>query len=175
MARVGFMIVIVIAIVTRDVVLIDRDASVIGAANSRAHGRRIAASTNDRNRRHLGDEDTIELGIRRHRMRARRLRDFFDQRVGFRVDHAKHGCLLARLGTGSSRDRAVPTRARVVAAVATIVPNLVGARDIRDRGLGFGLGIDGERDHVARIVLRRAAQKDIVIRSDAGSVGATFV
>jgi hypothetical protein len=32
MARVGFMIVIVIAIVTRDVVLIDRDASVIGEA-----------------------------------------------------------------------------------------------------------------------------------------------
>ena len=44
MACVGFMIVIVIVIVTRDVVLIDRDAAVIGAANSRTHGRRIAAS-----------------------------------------------------------------------------------------------------------------------------------
>ena len=59
MARVGLMIVIVIAIVTRDVVLIDRDTSVIGAADSCTHGRRIAASTNDRNRSHLGDEDTI--------------------------------------------------------------------------------------------------------------------
>ena len=58
MVRVGFMIVIIV-IVTRDVVLIDRDASVIGAANSRAHGRRIAASAYDRNRGHLGDEDTI--------------------------------------------------------------------------------------------------------------------
>ena len=58
MARVGFMIVIVIviAIVTRDVVLIDRDASVIGAAGPCTHGRRIAATTNDRHRGHLGDE-----------------------------------------------------------------------------------------------------------------------
>ena len=64
------MIVIAIA------VLIDRDASIVGAADSRAHGRRIAASPNDRNRGHLGNEDTIELGIRRHRMRARRLRTF---------------------------------------------------------------------------------------------------
>ena len=68
MAGVGFMIVIVIAIVTRNVVLIDRDASVIGAADSCTHGRRIAANTNHRDRGHLGDEDTIELGIRRHRM-----------------------------------------------------------------------------------------------------------
>jgi hypothetical protein len=48
MARVGIMIVIVIAIVTRDVVLIDRDASVIGAADSCTHGRRIAARIHDR-------------------------------------------------------------------------------------------------------------------------------
>ena len=40
--------------------LIDRDASVIGAADSSAHVRRIAATTNDRNRGYLGDEDTIE-------------------------------------------------------------------------------------------------------------------
>ena len=69
MVRVGFVIVIVIAIVTRDVVLIDRDAAVGGlAADSCTHGRRIAANTNHRDRGHLWDEDTIELGIRRHRM-----------------------------------------------------------------------------------------------------------
>ena len=168
------MIMIVIADRTRDVVLIDRDASIVGAADSRTHGRRIAASTNDRNRGHLGDEDTIELGIRRHRMRARRLRDLFDQRVGFRVDHAEHGCLLGRRRTGRSRGRAVPTRSQVVATVALVEPHLVGPGNAGDRGLGFGRGIDDERDHVARIVLRRAAQDDIVIRSDAGSVGAAF-
>ena len=52
-------IVIVIVIVITNVMLIDRDASVIGTANSRADARRrgIAADTNDRNRAHLGDEE----------------------------------------------------------------------------------------------------------------------
>src|SRR6202035_803880 len=95
--------------------------------------------------------------------------------VGFRVDHAENGRLLARGGAGRSRDLAVPTRAGVVATVAAIVPHLVGPGYVGDRGLGFGLGVDDERDHVARIVLRRAAQNDIVIRPDAGSVGAAGV
>jgi hypothetical protein len=55
------MIVIAIVVVITNVVLIDRDASVSGAADSGAHvrRRRIAARTNDRNRGHLGDEDSI--------------------------------------------------------------------------------------------------------------------
>ena len=108
-------------------------------------------------------------------MRARRLWNLFDQLVSFRIDHTQHGCLLARQRTGSSRDRAVPTRTRVVATITAVVPHLIRPGDAGDGGLCFGLGIYGECDYVARIVLRRAAQKDIVIRPDTCAVGAAGV
>ena len=61
MGHVVVVIAIAIVVAIADVVLIDRDASVSGAADSRAHvrRRRIAARTNDRNRGNLGDEDSI--------------------------------------------------------------------------------------------------------------------
>src|ERR1043166_6075041 len=58
-----------------DGVLEHRDSSVVGAADAGADGRRVAAGTDGRNRRHLRDEDQVALGVRRDRMRAGGLRD----------------------------------------------------------------------------------------------------
>ena len=45
---------------------IDGDAAVGCAADARACVRRVATATNDRNRGHLRNEDTVELRVGRH-------------------------------------------------------------------------------------------------------------
>src|ERR1700755_1068725 len=119
------MIMIIVVVAALDVVMVDRDTSVRGAADALAHGGGIAADTDDRNRSNLGNEDQVALGVGRDRMRAGRLRDLLDQRVCLGVDHAEHGRLLSGGRAGAPRDRAVPTGAGVVAAVAFVEPHFV--------------------------------------------------
>src|SRR5439155_25825231 len=120
--------VIVVVAVTVDMMHINGDAAVGAAADSLAHSRGIAAGTDDPDRRRLRDEDEVAPGIRRHRVRAGRLRDGFDQDAG-RVDHAEHG------GLGrTTRGRAIPVGAGVVAPIALVEPDLVRADDAVDMG-----------------------------------------
>ena len=71
-----------------------------------------------------------------------RLRDLLDQRVGFRVDHAEHGCCWLAAGQGDPAGSCSRDSTRVVAAVAAVEPHLVGPGDAGDRSLDFGRGID---------------------------------
>jgi hypothetical protein len=58
-------------VVVSVLVLIDSNASVAGAADTGTHGRRVAAGADHRDGCHLADEDSIEPGVGRHRMRVR--------------------------------------------------------------------------------------------------------
>src|ERR1700676_3099362 len=61
----------VVVVSVTDLMLIDSNASVAGAAYTGTHGRRVAAGADHRDGRHLADEDSIALGVGRHRMRVR--------------------------------------------------------------------------------------------------------
>jgi hypothetical protein len=63
--------VVVVAVVVSILVLIDSNASAAGAADTGTYGRRIAADADHRSGRYLADEDSIALGVGRHRMRVR--------------------------------------------------------------------------------------------------------
>src|SRR5262249_32906413 len=102
-------------------------------------------------------------------MRAGTLRDSFDQNAG-PIDHAEHGLLLGRGWTRGSGYFAIPVGACVVAPVAFVKPDLVGASDVSDIGKVLGLGIDDQRARITWIVSRRAAQQQIVIYPDGGAV-----
>jgi hypothetical protein len=69
----GFVVVVVAVVVVSvmDIVLKDSNASAVAAADTGTYGRRIAASADHRNGRYLADEDSIALGVGRHRMRVR--------------------------------------------------------------------------------------------------------
>src|SRR6202163_2428537 len=64
-------VIVVLSFVVVVSVLIDSNASVAGAADTGTHVRRVAARADHRDGRHLGDEDSIALGVGRHRMRVR--------------------------------------------------------------------------------------------------------
>src|SRR5207302_3963699 len=74
-----------------NLVLVDRDTAIGAAADPGAHGRRVTTGTDHRSRRHLRDKDAVALGVRRHRVRVLRLRDFLDEEIRIRIDHAKRG------------------------------------------------------------------------------------
>src|ERR1700738_4311921 len=160
----------VVVVSVTELVLIDSNASVAGAADTGTHGRRVAAGADHLDGRHLADEDSIALGVGRHRMRAQRLRDLLDQEVRVGVDDAEHGRLLIRRRAGRARYGAIPAGPDIVALIALVEPDLIGAGDVNDGGLLLGLGIDHQRRRVARAVLRGAAQQQIVVRSDRGAV-----
>ena len=152
-----------------DIVDVDTDAPVVAAANPRAHVRCVTADTDHRNRRRLRNEDEVALGVGRHRVRAGRLRDGLDQDAGS-VDHAEHGRLGRRSGTGS-RCFAIPVGARVVALVALVEPDFIRADDAVDVGKVLVTRIDDQRAPVGWIVGRSAAQQQIVMWSNSGTVG----
>jgi hypothetical protein len=52
-------------------VLEDTNAAVVASADTGTYVRRIAAGADHRDGCHLGNEDSIVLGVRRHRMRVR--------------------------------------------------------------------------------------------------------
>src|SRR5438876_5629495 len=85
---------VVVVPVPVDIVGVDSDTPVGAAANSLAHGRGIAAGTDYPYRRRLRDEDEVALGIGRHRVRAGRLRNGFDQDAGC-VDYTEHRRLVS--------------------------------------------------------------------------------
>src|SRR6202021_854061 len=155
----GFVVVIPVTVL----VSIDSNASVAGAADTGTHGRRVAADADHRDGRHLADEDSIAPGVGRHRMRAHRLRDLLDQEVRVGVDDAEHGRLLVRRRTGRARYRAIPGGPDIVALIALVEPDLIGAGDVNDGGLLLGLGIDHQRRRVARVVLRGAAHQKMFV------------
>src|ERR1700738_4432968 len=169
-----FVVVVVLSFVVvvsvTDLVLIDSNASVAGAADTGTHGRRVAAGADHRDGRHLADEDSIALGVGRHRMRAQPLRDLLDQEVRVGVDDAEHGRLLIRRRAGRARYGAIPAGPDIVGLIALAEPDLIGAGGVNDGGLLLGLGIDHQRRRVARAVLRGAAQQQVVVRADRGAV-----
>jgi uncharacterized membrane protein len=63
----GFVVMVVVVVL----VLIDSNASAAAAADTGTYGCRIAAYADHRNGRYLADEDSIALGVGRHRMRVR--------------------------------------------------------------------------------------------------------
>ena len=67
----GFVVVVVAVVSVMDIVLKDSNASAVAAADTGTYGRRIAAGADHRNGRYLADEDSIALGVGRHRMRVR--------------------------------------------------------------------------------------------------------
>src|SRR5258708_35309875 len=87
-------VVIPVAIVPVPVDIVDKDAdtSVGAAANSRADRRGVAPGADYGERRHLRNEDEVALGIRRHRVRAGRLRDGLNKDAR-PVDHTEPGPL----------------------------------------------------------------------------------
>ena len=123
--------VVVVPIVV-DMVDIHADTSVGAAANLLAHGRRIAAGADYPDGRRLRDEDEVALGVGRHRVRTGRLRDGLDQDAG-RVDHTEH-CRLGR----TTRGRAIPVGAGVVAPITLVEPDFVRADDTVDVGEMLG-------------------------------------
>src|SRR5882762_3918192 len=84
------LVVVMTLVVLVDLVPIDRNASVAAAADAGADRRGVSATAGHDTGPVLRNEDQIPLGIRRDRMRSRRLRDGFDQDAG-PVDHAEHG------------------------------------------------------------------------------------
>ena len=151
-----------------DIMDVDTDTPVVAAANPRAHVRGVTADTDHCDRRRLRNEDEVALGVRRHRVRAGRLGDGFDQDAG-PVDDAEHGRLVRRGRTGG-RCFAIPVGARVVAPVALVEPDLIRADDVADVRKVLGLRVDDERGRIARVVGRSAAQQQIVMWSDGGAV-----
>src|SRR5215475_4473095 len=149
---------VVIFVFVVDLMAVDGDTSAVAVADPGADIRGVAAVADDRHRRHLGNEDAIELGIGRHRMRPGRLRDGFDQEILLCVDDAEDGPAGLPVGPG------------VVAPVALVEPDLVGTGDAGNGRLLLALGVDHQGDRVARIVRRRAAQQEIVMRSDGRAV-----
>src|SRR3981189_2386847 len=107
-------LVVVTFVVLVDIVLIDRNASVAAAADAGADRRGVSAIAGHDTGPGLRNEDQIPLGIRRDRMRSRRLRDGFDQDAG-PVDHAEHGRLLARRRARRALYGAIPGGGRGVA------------------------------------------------------------
>src|SRR5262245_24179970 len=115
------MLLIVIAIVVIiNSVLVDGNTAAVAVADAGADVGRVAASADERSRRHLWNEYPVTAGIGRHRMRARGLTDRFDQLVISGADHAEH------------RAAGLPIGRRVVAPVALVEPDLVGADDAGD-------------------------------------------
>src|SRR3979409_2765858 len=100
-------VVVVTFVVLVDIVLIDRNASVAAAADAGADRRGVSAIAGHDTGPGLRNEDQVPLGVRRDRMRARRLRDRLDQDACW-VDHAEHGRLCARCRAGAARSGAVP-------------------------------------------------------------------
>src|SRR5215470_20041349 len=124
-------VLVIVVFVLVDLVTIDADASALAAADPCADRGGVTAGPDDSNRSNLRNEDQVALGIGRHRMRSGRLRNGLDQDAR-PVDHAEHRRLLRRCRAGTSGYRAVPVRSGVVAAVAGIEPDLVGAGDVAD-------------------------------------------
>src|SRR5882724_8635286 len=119
---------VVVVPVPVDLMGVHGDAAVVAAADPRTHRRRIATGTDHGDRRRLRHEDEVAVGIRRHRVRAGRLRDGFDQDAG-RVDHPEHGLLVRGGRTLGSGYFAVPVGARVVASIALVEPHFIRADD----------------------------------------------
>ena len=152
-----------------DIMDVDTDTPVVAAANPRAHVRRVTADTDHCDRRRLRNEDEVALGVRRHRVRAGRLRDGLDQHAGRRRSRRARPPVAPRSDRGA-RYFAIPVGGRVVAPVALVEPDLIRADDAADVGKVLGLRVDDQRGRVARVVGRRAAEQQIVMRSDRGAV-----
>jgi len=123
----------------------------VGANVGRGQG------TGDRPGEILWNEDQVPLGVGRHRMRAGRLRDGFDQDTRD-VDDTQHRTRTER-GAGW---RNCFAGAQIVAIITLVEPDLVGASDPVHTGLILGLGVDDERGRAPRQVTGGAAQQQIV-------------
>ena len=121
--------ILVIVLVLVDIMDVDTDTPVGAAANPLAHVRSVTARTDHCNRRRLRNEDEVALGVRRHRVRAGRLRDGLDQDAG-PVDHAEHGRLRV-----SNPPVCQSCWRPVVAPVALVEPDLIRADDAVDAGV----------------------------------------
>src|SRR5262245_35168776 len=155
-----------------DIMDVDTDTPVGATANPRSYVRSVTADNRYSGGR-FRNEDEVALRVSRHRVRAGRLRDCLDQYTGA-VDDAEHGRLLGRGRTGG-RCFAIPVGGRVVAPVALVEPDLVGADDVAYVGKILGRGVDDQRGRVARVVRRSAAQQQIVMWSGGGAVRAARV
>ena len=153
--------IMIMIVIDRVAMLIDRDTAIVCAAYFSAYGRCIATRTDYRNRSHLWDEDAVEQRIGCHRMRARRLRNLLDQELSLGIDDAQ------------DRSAEVLARSEIVAAITAIEIHFIGARNSGNRRLFLGLGVDDESDLVAGIILRRASQDDVIVWANACSVGST--
>src|SRR5215831_15789632 len=150
----------------------DTDTPVGAAANPRAHVRSVTGENRYSGGR-LRNEDEVALRVSRHRVRPGGLRNGFNQNAGAVYD-AEHGRLLGRVRTGC-RGFAIPVGGRVVAPVALVEPDLIGADDVADVGKVLGRSVDDQRGRVARVVRRSAAQQQIVMWSDGSAVRAARV
>src|ERR1700730_11313710 len=145
-----------------DVCLIHNDAAVAAAAKLLANGWAAgsvggvgvspdAARTSES----LWNEDPVPLGIGRQRVRAGGLRNSLHQYACY-VDHTQHrtrterrSCRLSLISGGE-----------IVAVVALIEPDLVGAGDTLHTRLILGLCVDDGCGRAAREVVQITAQQE---------------